>query len=268
LLKIFSRQPGTLERDAAMKKLIVVVMIAGAFGAAILMTGCKGKAPSEGGGSSEAKKSAAKVELDTGVKKLSYALGLDLGQQVKTEAPPLDAEVFARGAKDGLSGAEPAMPEEEVMQMLKDFKVKMEAQRRRRIEQLAQENKDKAEAFLAENAKKEGVTILESGLQYEVIKQGEGRSPGPTDVVTVNYRGELLDGSVFDSSYERGKPVTFPLDRVIKGWTEALQLMKVGSKWKLFIPPDLAYGAKGAPGTIGPNALLIFEVELLKVKPK
>jgi len=132
--------------------------------------------------------------------------------------------------------------------------------------EMGEKNLKEGEAFLQENAKREGVVALPSGLQYEVIEEGTGKSPKPGDEVTVHYRGTLVDGTVFDSSYERGEPVTFPVEGVIPGWTEALQLMKEGAKWKLFIPPSLAYGERGAGQVIGPNATLLFEVELISVQ--
>jgi len=134
------------------------------------------------------------------------------------------------------------------------------------MEALAAKNKAAGEAFLAENAKKEGVKVTKSGLQYKIIEEGEGPSPGPSDMATVNYRGTLIDGTQFDSSYDRGQPATFPVGGVIAGWTEALQLMKPGAKWQLFIPSDLAYGERGAGKDIGPNSTLVFDVELLSVE--
>jgi FKBP-type peptidyl-prolyl cis-trans isomerase FklB len=142
----------------------------------------------------------------------------------------------------------------------------MRAKENERLNQLAEKNKNDGEAFLAENAKKQGVITLPSGLQYKIIKPGTGRKPKPTDEVTTHYRGTLIDGTEFDSSYRRGEPTSFPVNGVIAGWTEALQLMPVGAKWQLFIPPHLAYGERGAGGQIGPNATLIFEVELIAIK--
>jgi len=150
----------------------------------------------------------------------------------------------------------------EIQAFQKEMQAKMVAE----MQALAAKNKAAGEAFLAENAKKEGVVVTDSGLQYKIIEEGEGPSPGPSDMATVNYRGTLIDGTQFDSSYDRGQPATFPVGGVIAGWTEALQLMKPGAKWQLFIPADLAYGERGAGKDIGPNSTLVFDVELLSVE--
>ena len=199
--------------------------------------------------------SAAAPENDND--KAIYSLGYELGKDIKNQELQLNQEILLQGAKDAIDGNKPQVNSRERRQALKDIKAKR-----------AQDNLEKAQAFLAENAKKEGVVTLESGLQYKEIKAGEGKSPAITDSVKVNYRGSLIDGSEFDSSYQRGKPSTFPIKNVIKGWKEAMQLMKEGAKWELYIPPELAYGKLGHGKTIPPNSALVFEVELLSVNQK
>jgi FKBP-type peptidyl-prolyl cis-trans isomerase FklB len=174
--------------------------------------------------------------------------------------------MFSKGIKDVLSGGTLMMTEQEVQETLTNFQKDLAEKQATRQKELAEKNKKDGEAFLAENMKKEGVKTLPSGLQYKVIKEGTGRTPKETDTVVTHYKGSLIDGSEFDSSYKRGQPATFPVKGVIKGWTEALQLMKEGSTWQLFVPADLAYGERGAGSVIGPNATLIFEVELLSIK--
>jgi FKBP-type peptidyl-prolyl cis-trans isomerase FklB len=176
---------------------------------------------------------------------------------LKTRALDIDLAFLGRGIKDGLSGAKPAMSDQEVAQTMQT--VQKEAQAR-----VAARNKAEGDRFLAANAKKEGVKTTKSGLQYKVLKEGSGRSPQPTDVVRTHYHGTFLSGDVFDSSVERGEPAEFPVNGVIAGWTEALQMMKVGSKWQLFVPAPLAYGEPGFQ-SIPPNTTLIFEVELLDI---
>ncbi|HKL27262.1 MAG TPA: FKBP-type peptidyl-prolyl cis-trans isomerase, partial [Desulfuromonadales bacterium] len=167
-----------------------------------------------------------------------------------------------------LSGHEPRLSEEEMIAEIQAFQQQLQQQQMEKIQALAEENKVESEAFLKENAEKEGVVVRDSGLQYKVIEPGEGESPEVDSVVTVHYRGMLVDGTEFDSSYSRNEPATFPVNGVIPGWGEALPLMKEGAKWKLFIPADLAYGESGAGEQIGPNAALIFEVELLSIEEK
>jgi FKBP-type peptidyl-prolyl cis-trans isomerase len=184
-----------------------------------------------------------------------------------------NTEMLQRGIVDGLSGADPVLSEDQIRETMMKFRTEMMEKQKELIakqqkERAAQgeENLEAGEKFLAENAKKEGVNVTDSGLQYMVIEETDGEKPKADDIVEVNYRGTLLDGTEFDSSYARGQSATFPLSGVIKGWTEGLQLMPVGSKFKFFIPPDLAYGERGAGADIGPNATLIFEVELLGVE--
>ncbi|MDY6993172.1 MAG: FKBP-type peptidyl-prolyl cis-trans isomerase, partial [Pseudomonadota bacterium] len=177
----------------------------------------------------------------------------------------INLDILIRGMSDALGDKEPLLSEEEINKVLTNFQRERIAKQAQQRKQAAEENMKKSEAFLAENKAKEGVKTLESGLQYKVVTPGEGEPPKATDKVTVHYKGTLIDGTEFDSSYQRGKPASFAVNRVIKGWTEALQLMKPGAKWQLFIPPQLAYGERGAPGKIGPNETLLFEVELLAV---
>jgi FKBP-type peptidyl-prolyl cis-trans isomerase FklB len=204
--------------------------------------------------------------------KLSYALGMDLGKQLQRQAVEVDPDLFFRGLKDALSGSKTLLSEEEaratITELQNELRKKMMAEQAQKMAELGEKNKKEGEAFLAENKAKEGVVTLESGLQYKILKQGDGKKPTADDTVVCNYRGTLINGTEFDSSYKRNQPATFAVKGVIKGWTEALQLMPVGSKWQLFIPPSLAYGERGAGNTIGPNATLIFEVELLSVKEK
>ena len=198
--------------------------------------------------------------------KVSYAIGLDVGNAMKKQSIDINTDIFMKGLKDALAGGKKLMSDEEIRETMTAFSREMADKQKENVKKLAEKNKQEGDAFLAENKKKEGVKTLESGLQYKIITEGAGKTPKAGDTVTVNYRGTLIDGTEFDSSYKRGQPATFPVSGVIKGWTEALQLMKEGAKWQLFIPANLAYGDKGAGGTIGPNAVLIFEVELISVK--
>jgi FKBP-type peptidyl-prolyl cis-trans isomerase len=203
--------------------------------------------------------------------KKSYAVGFQLGNQIKTSAPlELDADLVSRGVKDALAGAETLLTEAEMKAALEALQADARTKKQEVLKQIAEKNKTEGEAFLTANKAKEGVVTLESGLQYKVLKAGDGKKPTVNDTVGCHYRGTLIDGTEFDSSIARNRPATFALKQVIKGWVEALQLMPVGSKWQLFIPPSLAYGEKGPLGTgrskIGPNATLIFEVELLSVQ--
>ena len=206
--------------------------------------------------------------------KVSYSIGLDIGMTFQKQKMELNVDALAAGAKDGLSGKNPALTTEEVRQVMTQFSNEMRekaaAANKEASEKSAKDaekNTKEGEKFLAENKAKPGIKTTASGLQYKVDKEGNGTPPKETDTVVVNYRGTLIDGTEFDSSYKRGEPATFPVNRVIKGWTEALQLMKPGAKYHLYIPSNLAYGPGGTGGAIGPNATLIFEVELLSVKP-
>ena len=211
---------------------------------------------------------AEKVELKTQKDKVSYSIGLDIGNNLKKQAVDINPDAFAKGLKDAFAGRKPLMTEQEIRETMTAFQQEMIAKQLERSKGLGEKNKKEGEAFLAGNKKKEGVVALPSGLQYKVIKEGEGKTPKATDTVTVNYRGTLVDGTEFDSSYKRGEAADFQVGSVIAGWTEALKLMKEGAKWQLFIPANLAYGERGAGNAIGPNAVLIFEVELISVTEK
>jgi FKBP-type peptidyl-prolyl cis-trans isomerase FklB len=193
--------------------------------------------------------------------KASYAIGLNFGFNFKRENVDLNTDAFSAGFKDAMAGRKPLLTENEVKDTMTAFEKDMEAKQ----QATAQKNAADGDKFLADNKSKEGVKTTASGLQYKVKKDGTGAQPKATDTVTVNYRGTLIDGTEFDSSYKRGQPATFPVNGVIKGWTEALQMMKVGSAYQLFIPASLAYGPQGRPG-LPPNSTLIFEVELLDAK--
>ena len=206
--------------------------------------------------------------LKTPKDKQSYALGMDLGNQLKNNLIEIDPDVFTKGLKDALSGGQTLLTTEEVRAAIADLQADMKRRIAESRKMGGEDNTKAGEAFLAENKRKEGVVTLPSGLQYKILKAGEGKKPTLEDTVVCNYRGTLVNGVQFDSSYDRGKPLSFPVKGVIKGWTEALQLMPVGSKWQLFIPPQLAYGENGAGSAIGPNATLIFEVELLSIQEK
>jgi FKBP-type peptidyl-prolyl cis-trans isomerase FklB len=205
-------------------------------------------------------------ELKSEKDRLSYSMGVATGSQLKRQSVDVNADIFSKGLKDALSGGALMMTEKEVQDTLVNFQKDLAVKQAEKQKELAEKNKKDGEAFLAENMKKEGIKTLPSGLQYKVIKEGAGRTPKEADTVVTNYKGTLIDGSEFDSSYKRGQPATFPVKGVIKGWTEALQLMKEGSTWQLFVPADLAYGERGAGAVIGPNTTLIFEVELLSIK--
>jgi FKBP-type peptidyl-prolyl cis-trans isomerase FklB len=198
--------------------------------------------------------------------RVSYAIGLNIGHNFKQQNLDVDSDLVGRAIRDVMAGNPELMTEAEVKATLTAFQNEFRAKQQARMAQLAITNKADGEAFLATNKNQPGVITLADGLQYLVLTNGSGATPAATDKVTVNYRGTLLDGTEFDSSYKRGEPASFPVGGVIPGWTEALQKMSVGSKWKLFIPAGLAYGEKGQRG-IPPNSLLIFEVELISIAP-
>ena len=219
----------------------------------LLMTGC---AETE---SVESNITEVPVKLETKLDSVSYGIGVNIAENLKGEGlGDLSVEAMAKGLKDILSGSELVISKEEVGPLLNEYMVQLQAET---AKEALQEGVD----FLALNAAKKGVVTLESGMQYEVLSSGSGATPGLNDKVTTHYTGTLIDGTVFDSSVERGQPASFPVNGVIKGWTEALQLMKEGDKWKLYIPYDLAYGDKGAGANIGPYSTLIFEIELISV---
>jgi len=216
-----------------------------------------------------AAKSAAVAPLATRKEKFSYALGMDIGTQVagnlKKQSMEVDWNLVSQGLTDATSGGKTRLTEDEAKAVLNEVQTEVRKEQQEKAHQAAATNKTEGEAFLAANKAKEGVVTLPSGLQYKVLTAGTGPKPTASDQVVCNYRGTLINGTEFDSSYKRGQPATFGVGQVIKGWTEALQLMPVGSKWQLFIPASLAYGERGAGAEIGPNATLIFEVELLSI---
>ena len=205
--------------------------------------------------------------LTTEKDKLSYAMGMDLGAQLKTRSVEIDPAVFGRGLADALAGGKTLLTEEEAKAVITELQKAMMVKQAEAARLAGEKNKADGEAFLAANKAKEGVVTLPSGLQYKVLKAGDGRKPTEADTVECQYRGSLVDGTEFDSSYRRGQPVTLKVKGgVIPGWAEALLLMPVGSKWQFFVPPQLAYGERGAGRDVGPNATLLFEVELLAIK--
>ena len=212
--------------------------------------------------------SSSNAALPTDKDKLSYAIGMNVGKGLHRDGVDVDPNVLLRGLKDAMAGGPTLLTDEEarasIVQLQGQLRAKMEAQQA----QAGETNKKAGDDFLAANKSKPGVVALPSGLQYKILKEGTGPKPMATDSVKCNYRGTLIDGKEFDASEKHGGPATFPVNGVIKGWTEALQLMPVGSKWQLFIPPDMAYGSRGAPPDIGPNETLIFEVELLSIEEK
>ena len=209
---------------------------------------------------------ADEAALQTQKDKLSYSFGANFGKNLKQQSIDIDPDIMMKGLKDGMSGSKTLLTDQEMRDVMTAFQKEMVAKQAEQRKVLGEKNKKEGEAFLAENKQKEGVKTLPSGLQYKVLKEGAGKSPKATDSVVAQYKGTLIDGTEFDSSYQRKEPATMRVNGVIKGWTEALQLMKEGDKWQLFVPAELAYGERGAGPMIGPNATLIFEVELISVK--
>jgi FKBP-type peptidyl-prolyl cis-trans isomerase FklB len=210
----------------------------------------------------------APLTLKTQKEKASYALGMNFGTGLRKQAIDVDPAILARGLRDSFSNGKTLLTEDEARAVLTQLQSDVRKKQQELAQQLGDSNKKQGMAFLEANKTKDGIVTLPSGLQYKVLQEGTGPKPAATDTVVCNYRGTLLDSTEFDSSYKRGQPATFPVTGVIKGWTEALQLMPVGSKWQLFIPSELAYGDRGAGGQIGSNATLIFEVELLSIQGK
>jgi len=219
-----------------------------------------------------AAKSAAAPALTTRKDKFSYALGMNigtgLGANLKKQSVEVDSNLVSQGLKDTMSGGKTRLTQEEAQAVLKEVQTEVQKQQQEKMKESADKNKAEGEAFLAANKSKDGVVTLPSGLQYKILTAGTGPKPTASDSVVCNYRGTLINGTEFDSSYKRGQPATFGVGQVIKGWTEALQLMPVGSKWQLFVPSSLAYGERGAGAEIGPDSTLIFEVELLSIQDK
>jgi len=236
-------------KEKQMKRIMIIACVA-------ILAACSDKAEEI---------TAPVLTLDSDKAKLSYAIGMDIGQSLKTMAADLDRVVMIAALNDRLDGVDGKLSQKDADAVKQGF-FKEQADKRAAEQKRAAENNVAAgEVFLTKNGKKSGVTTTASGLQYEVITQGSGDKPISTDKVTVHYKGTLIDGTEFDSSYSRGEPVTFPLNGVIKGWTEGVQLMAVGSKFKFVLPSDLAYGERGAGAKIGPNSVLVFEVELLGI---
>jgi FKBP-type peptidyl-prolyl cis-trans isomerase FklB len=209
------------------------------------------------------------ITLSDEKSKVSYAIGLNMGHSMRQQSVDVDPAVLAQGLKDGLNeSSKPLMTDDEARATMMQFQTEMRAKMEEKRKEAGEASKKAGDAFLAANKNKEGVVTLPSGLQYKVLTQGTGAKPTASDTVTCNYKGTLVDGTEFDSSYKRGEPANFPVGGVIKGWTEALQLMPVGSKWQLFIPPSLAYGEQGAGADIPPNSTLIFEIELISIQAK
>ena len=204
--------------------------------------------------------------LDNDNKKASYSVGLKYGEGLRRDLDDLDLDTFVLGIRHAFEGKPPLLSESEVMSVITEYRTKRMQVKRKKDQELGAANKAMGDKFLAANKSKEGVKVTDSGLQYKELKAGSGDKPTANSTVKVHYHGTLVDGTVFDSSVDRGEPISFPVNGVIKGWTEALQLMSVGSKWKLFIPSDLAYGERSPSPTIGPNSTLIFEVELLGIE--
>ena len=220
-------------------------------------------------GHTSAAKTPAPLTLTTPKDKVSYSIGMNIGKSIKRDNVDVDPDLLLRGLKDVLGGGTLLMTDQEAQATLSALQTDLKKRQEQEMQQLAETNKKEGDAFLAANKAKDGVVSLPSGLQYKILQEGTGPKPTAADTVTVNYRGSFVDGTEFDSSYKRGQPASFPVGGgIIKGWTEALLLMPVGSKWQLFIPPDLAYGPGGRGPTIGPNSTLVFDVELLSIQPK
>jgi FKBP-type peptidyl-prolyl cis-trans isomerase FklB len=229
-----------------MKKLMVVVLVVSICGTVVLAQ----------------KKATPKSKKE----KISYSIGINIGKNMKMQGLDLDQGLLLQGIKDAFNDSKLAMTDKDMEATMTAFQQEMMGKMQEKQKIDGDKNAKAGQAFLAENKKKDGVVTLPSGLQYKILKSGDGPKPTKEQTVKCHYRGTFIDGNEFDSSYKRGEPTEFPVGQVIKGWTEALQLMPVGSKWQLFIPSDLAYGPNGAGQAIGPNATLIFEIELLSIK--
>jgi FKBP-type peptidyl-prolyl cis-trans isomerase FklB len=226
----------------------------------------KPAAPAAKSSQAPAAKTSTSQTLTTQKDKFSYVIGMNLGTSLRKQGVAVNSDLIARGLRDSLAGGKTLLTEEEARTIMMQVQTEFRKQQQEKMQQLGEVNKKEGATFLAANKAKQDVVTLPSGLQYKILQAGTGPKPTAADTVTVNYRGTLINGTEFDSSYKHGQPATFPVTGVIKGWTEALQLMPVGSKWQLFIPADLAYGDRTASADIAPNATLIFEVELLSIK--
>jgi len=207
-----------------------------------------------------------KLELKDQKDKESYSLGYQFGESLKSQGVDINLDVYTSAIRDSLGGKEPQLSSEEIRSTVMGLRQRVAAVQQKALMEQAEKNLAEAKSFLAENGKKEGVKTLPSGLQYKILSEGSGKTPEKSDTVTVHYRGTFINGTEFDSSIARGQPTTFQVDGVIPGWTEALQLMKEGAKWQLFIPPELAYGEMGMPPRMPPQSILLFDVELISVK--
>jgi FKBP-type peptidyl-prolyl cis-trans isomerase FklB len=210
----------------------------------------------------------APLVLKTPKDKASYAIGMNIGKGLHKDSVDVDPAILLRGLKDGMAGGKTLLTDDEAKSAMVAIQADLRKKQEAKMAIAGDANKKEGDEFLAQNKTKEGVVTLPSGLQYKILKEGTGPKPSASDSVVCNYKGTLIDNTEFDSSYKRGQPATFPVGQVIKGWTEVLQLMPVGSKWQVFVPSDLAYGPRAPGGTIGPNATLIFEIELLSIQGK
>ena len=226
------------------------------------------KAPAAKTGPATRPRTQSVLTLKTQKDKLSYALGMNLGSNLHKEKVEVDPAIVLRGLKDALAAGKMLLTEDEARATLTQLQTEVRSKQQEKMKVAGEMNKKEGVEFLAANKSKEGIVILPSGLQYKILTEGTGPKPTASDTVVCNYRGTLISGAEFDSSYKRGQPASFPVNGVIKGWTEALQLMPVGSKWQLFVPAELGYGDRGAGADIGPGATLIFEVELLSIQGK
>ncbi|MDO3388680.1 FKBP-type peptidyl-prolyl cis-trans isomerase [Gilvimarinus sp. SDUM040013] len=232
------------------------LLMTGVLCSVAVLAGCNQSEP-------EAEK---EVTLDTLEQKVNYSIALNMATNFKSRDVPIEVDAFTKALTDVRDDVEPMLTEEEIQEVMQTFQEQQMELQQQRQKELAEKHKLEGEQFLSDNAAKEGVEITDSGLQYKVLEAGDGIKPGEMDTVTVHYEGRLIDGSVFDSSYEREQTATFALNQVIPGWTEGLQLMETGSKYQLYIPSDLAYGPGGNQG-IPPNSTLVFDVELIEVEP-
>ena len=221
------------------------------------------------GQSTTAKKPGpAPLVLKTPKDKASYAIGMNIGKGLHKDSVDVDPAILLRGLKDGMAGGKTLLTDDEAKSAMVAIQADLRKKQEAKMAIVGDANKKEGDEFLAQNKTKEGVVTLPSGLQYKILKEGTGPKPSASDSVVCNYKGTLIDNTEFDSSYKRGQPATFPVGQVIKGWTEVLQLMPVGSKWQVFVPSDLAYGPRAPGGAIGPNSTLIFEIELLSIQRK
>jgi len=244
-----------------MKTYALPLVVLGAFS----LQACNQQTPAGDTDTAAPAAAPASVALETSEQRLSYGIAYSLGQRLGADGVPIDSSAFTQGISDALAGTTPKLTPEEMQAEMQTYQERAAAEQQAAQAAIGSTNVAVSAAFLETNAQREGVVVTDSGLQYEVIEAGSGAKPGPTDTVEVHYRGTLVDGTEFDSSYSRGETVTFGVGQVIPGWTEALQMMSEGSKWKLAIPSELAYGAGGAGQSIGPNAALIFDVELVSI---